>query len=80
MSHGIDQTLAGVERALLPAVASMLDALIDSAQGARPGIDGLRYARDIRVLADQADRASREIGKLVAATRPPSPNDRLAAA
>src|SRR3546814_518765 len=65
----IDQTLASVERAILPTIASMLDALIDSAQGARPGIDGLRYATDIRLLAEQTDRASREIGELVAVAR-----------
>src|SRR3546814_20194264 len=63
----IDQTLANVEKAIMPTIASMLDALIDSAQGARPGIDGLRYATDIRMLADQAQRASREIGELMVA-------------
>ena len=63
----IDQTLANVEKAIMPTIASMLDALIDSAQGARPGIDGLRYANDIRMLADQAHRASREIGELMVA-------------
>lgn len=63
----IDETLATVEQALLPTIAAMLDALIDSAQGARPGIDGVRYASDIRMLAEQADRATREIAELVAA-------------
>lgn len=61
----IDQTLANVERAIMPTIASMLDALIDSAQGARPGIDGVRYATDIRILADQANRATREIRELM---------------
>lgn len=65
----IDQTLANVEQAILPTIASMLDALIDSAQGARPGIDGLRYAHDIRILADQAGRASREIDELMIMAR-----------
>ena len=72
----INQTLAKVEQAILPTIASMLDALIDSAQGARPGIDGVRYANDIRLLANQADRASREIGELMLAARdfvPPRP-------
>src|SRR3546814_13736483 len=60
----IDQTLASVERAILPTIASMLDALIDSAQGARPGIDGLRYATDIRLLAEPTDRPEeRQVGK-----------------
>src|SRR3546814_20656679 len=64
----IDQTLANVEKAIMPTIASMLDALIDSAQGARPGIDGIRYATDIRMLADQAQRASRQAEELMVDT------------
>src|SRR3546814_14057263 len=63
----IDQTLANVEKAIMPTSASMLDALIASAKGARHGIDGIRYATDISMPADQAQRASRQIGELMQA-------------
>lgn len=80
MRQGIEISFAGVEKALMPAVTGMLDALIDSAQGARPGIDGLRYATDIRVLADQAERASRELAELMFAAREAQlPGNRAAA-
>lgn len=72
----IEQTLTRVEQAVLPTIASMLDALIDAAQGARPGIDGLRYSTDIRSLAEQANRASREIGDILAALRDSSVAER----
>jgi hypothetical protein len=44
-------SLETVEDAILPSVAMLLDALLDSAASARPGVDALLYADRLRVLA-----------------------------
>ncbi len=42
-----------VGEAILPSVALLLDALLDSAASARPGVDALVYADRLRALADE---------------------------
>jgi hypothetical protein len=46
-----------IEQTVLPTIAAVLDAVIDSAAGARPGIDADAYAAALRKLADEVDAA-----------------------
>lgn len=56
-----EQTLNEIEQSILPAAAAMLDALLDAAQGARPGINAARYADELQQLAAHSERAMLEI-------------------
>ena len=56
-----EQTMNEIEQSILPAAAAMLDALLDAAQGARPGINAIRYADELQQLAAHSQRAMLEI-------------------
>jgi len=53
----LDSALDRIEQTVLPTIASVLDALIDSAAGARPGIDAEAYAEALRALAREVEEA-----------------------
>jgi hypothetical protein len=53
----LDSALDRIEQTVLPTVAAVLDAVIDSAAGARPGIDADAYAAALRALAREVEQA-----------------------
>jgi hypothetical protein len=55
--HELDSALDRIEQTVLPTIASVLDAVIDSAAGARPGIDAESYAAALRLLAREIEEA-----------------------
>jgi hypothetical protein len=55
-----------IEQSILPSIAAMLDALIDSAAGARPGMDADAYAEALRTLAQDVDSAQVILAGLLA--------------
>ena len=63
MLRELDAAFECIEQAVLPTVASMLDALIDAAAGARPGIDADAYASELRALAEQVRAATEALEK-----------------
>jgi hypothetical protein len=46
-----------IEQTVLPSIAAVLDAVIDSAAGARPGIDAEAYAEALRALTREVAAA-----------------------
>ena len=46
-----------IEQTVLPSIAAVLDAVIDSAAGARPGIDAEAYAEALRALTREVEAA-----------------------
>ena len=52
-----DSALDRIEQTVLPTIAAVLDAVIDSAAGARPGIDADAYAAALRALAREVEQA-----------------------
>jgi hypothetical protein len=46
-----------IEQTVLPSIAAVLDAVIDSAAGARPGIDAEAYAEALRALSREVEAA-----------------------
>jgi hypothetical protein len=53
----LDSAFDRIEQTVLPTIAAVLDAVIDSAAGARPGIDADAYAEALRQLAAEVDAA-----------------------
>ena len=53
----LDAAFDRIEQTVLPTIAAMLDAVIDSAAGARPGIDADAYAEALRKLAGEVQAA-----------------------
>ncbi len=53
--------MTGLDEGVLPAAAAMLDALLEAATLARPGIDAEGYAEELRALAAEAERLTREL-------------------
>lgn len=82
----LDATFDRIEQTVLPTIAAMLDAVIDSAAGARPGIDAEAYAAALRRLAAEVEAAHTVFSDIsadaAAGTRPgrPKPPGRLSSA
>ena len=53
----LDSAFDRIEQTVLPTIAAVLDAVIDSAAGARPGIDADAYAEALRALAKEVEAA-----------------------
>jgi hypothetical protein len=62
----LDTAFDRIEQTVLPTIAAMLDAVIDSAAGARPGFDADAYAKALRALAEEIDSAQRDLSTLLA--------------
>jgi hypothetical protein len=75
----LDAAFDRIEQTVLPTIAAMLDAVIDSAAGARPGVDAEAYAEALRKLAEEVDAAnavfSDMLAKLDGSARPGEPKD-----
>ena len=75
-----------IERTVLPSVAAVLDAVIDSAAGARPGIDAEAYAGALRALTREVEAAQAALAAMGenanATARPgcPGPHRRMSSA
>ena len=61
----LDSAFDRIEQTVLPTIAALLDAVIDSAAGARPGLDADAYAKALRALAEEIDSAQRELSALL---------------
>jgi hypothetical protein len=82
----LDSAFDRIEQTVLPTIAAVLDAVIDSAAGARPGIDADAYAEALRQLAVEVDAAQAAFSAMLsvstAAAKParPKPPGRLSSA
>ena len=61
----LDSALDRIEQTVLPTIAAVLDAVIDSAAGARPGIDADSYAAALRALAREVEEAQEALTALL---------------
>ena len=64
----LDSAFDRVEQTVLPTIAAVLDAVIDSAAGARPGIDADAYAAALRQLAQEVDAAQAVFSAMLSAS------------
>ena len=71
-----DTALEPIERSVLPSLSLALDALIETASLARPGIDAEAHASAMRSLAGELDT----LGRAFAALASPARKDYSAAA
>lgn len=75
----LDAAFDRIEQTVLPTIAAMLDAVIDSAAGARPGLDAEAYAEALRKLAEEVDAANAVFSDMLAdsaeSARPAPPKD-----
>jgi hypothetical protein len=62
----LDSAFDRIEQTVLPTIAAVLDAVIDSAAGARPGIDADAYAEALRALAKEVEAAEAVFSVLLA--------------
>ncbi len=62
----LDSAFDRIEQTVLPTIAAVLDAVIDSAAGARPGIDADAYAEALRKLAEEVDAAQAAFSAMLA--------------
>jgi hypothetical protein len=73
----LDSAFDRIEQTVLPTIAAVLDAVIDSAAGARPGIDADAYATALRTLAREVEQAQAVFSDIVsdsaASARPGRP-------
>ncbi len=67
----LDAALDRIEQTVLPSIAAVLDAVIDSAAGARPGLDAEAYAAALRTLSKEVEAAQAALASLP----PNSPSD-----
>lgn len=57
-----EQALDRIDQAILPSLARLLDAVLESAALARPGIDGEEHAAGLRRTARQTDQLGALVG------------------
>lgn len=57
-----EQALTGIDSAVLPNLARLLDSVLESAALARPGIDGEAYAAGLRETAREMSRLTLVVG------------------
>lgn len=63
-ARSLDAAFVRIEGSILPSVTMMLDALLDAAAMARPGMDALHYAAEIGTLAAQLETVTRQVETL----------------
>jgi hypothetical protein len=61
----VDAALDRIEQTVLPSIAAVLDAVIDSAAGARPGLDAEAYAEALRALSREVEAAQAALASLL---------------
>ena len=61
----LDAALDRIEQTVLPSIAAVLDAVIDSAAGARPGLDAEAYAAALRALSKEVEAAQAALASLL---------------
>lgn len=66
----LDAALDRIEQTVLPSIAAVLDAVIDTAAGARPGLDADAYAAALRALSEEVEAAQAALGSLLPDTPP----------
>jgi hypothetical protein len=69
--RSLEQALERIEESILPSLSMMLDSLLDAASLARPGADAAVYAEDIRALALELERMTREVEAVAPSRRAP---------
>lgn len=60
----LEAAIERIEGSILPAASTMLDALLDSASLARPGVDADIHAAEIRALAERADELALQMAQI----------------
>ncbi len=72
----LDSAFDRIEQTVLPTIAAVLDAVIDSAAGARPGLDADAYAEVLRKLAEEVDAAQAVFSAMLADSAASAPQGR----
>jgi hypothetical protein len=72
----LDSAFDRIEQTVLPTIAAVLDAVIDSAAGARPGIDADAYAAALRQLAEEVDAAQAVFSAMLSVSTATTPGGR----
>jgi hypothetical protein len=60
-ARDLDEAFGEIEESILPSLSLMLDALLDAAALARSGADAEACAAELRSLALQLDRITRQV-------------------
>ena len=58
---GLEEAFERIEGTILPSISMMLDALLDAAALARPGIDADVYAAELRTIALQLEALTKQV-------------------
>lgn len=58
---GLDEAFERIEQTILPSISMMLDALLDAATLARPGVDADVYAAELRTIALQLEALTKQV-------------------
>ncbi len=59
--HRLEQVFERIEETILPSISMMLDALLDAATLARPGVDAEAYAAELRTIALQLEALTKQV-------------------
>ena len=73
----LDRAFEQIEGSILPSLSLLLDALLDSAASARPGIDARVHAAEITTLALHLEHLRREVDKVAPSAVRVQPPERL---
>ena len=60
-SEGLEEAFDQIEETILPSISMMLDALLDAATLARPGVDAEVYAAELRTIALQLEELTKQV-------------------
>ena len=58
---GLEEAFERIEGTILPSISMMLDALLEAAALARPGIDADVYAAELRTIALQLEALTKQV-------------------
>jgi hypothetical protein len=59
--EGLEEAFERIEETILPSISMMLDALLDAATAAQPGIDAHVHAAELRTIALQLEALTRQV-------------------
>ncbi len=59
--HGLEEAFERIEETILPSISMMLDALLDAATLAQPGVDAEVYAAELRTIALQLEALTKQV-------------------
>jgi len=57
----LDEAFERIEETILPSISMMLDALLDAATLARPGVDADVYAAELRTIGLQLEELTKQV-------------------